>query len=211
MPPKPPLGSEVLGSIRSWWNAFGSRPKQGLDGPGEHGEQDQQDDDDAAGDGDLVPLEAHPGDLPSERPSICSLGALVEHSLRLRLGLRPGGLDRCGHRPSCLPVPTVPTVPVRPARIAVRSAAAVLPGGSGGPRDGVLLAETLAPDPNPSARESSTRLRSPARPDGKVCVTVMRSEGFRYPDNAERFRLPPPLFSAGNAGSRTRDAPVGRT
>jgi len=77
-----------------------------LDRLGQHGDENQQDHDDAARQGDLVPFEARPGD-PAERTALDLLPGALQDRFRLRVRRRPRGLDRCRH---CAGDPSRPTV-----------------------------------------------------------------------------------------------------
>ena len=68
-------GVPKSGSIWSWWNSSGGWPNRLDDQRGEDRDERQEEDDDAAGQRDLVPLEPRPGDRPSERPSTDRLAA----------------------------------------------------------------------------------------------------------------------------------------
>ena len=62
-------GCRSSGSIRSWWNSLGGWPEQARDQRREERDQDQEDHDDAAGQRELVALQARPGDL-AERTAL---------------------------------------------------------------------------------------------------------------------------------------------
>ena len=91
------LGERGVGSIRSWWNALGSRPSSAWMRRERTASEDQQDDDDAAGERDLVPLEARPGDLPE--------GTTLDLPLARRRRARPRG---CAS--ACAPVVSIGAV-----------------------------------------------------------------------------------------------------
>ncbi len=97
-PPKGAVGTCRSGSMNSWWNSSGGWPST-LTIRGAHERpDDEEDDEEPARQGDLVALEAHPGDLP-ERAALDVLRSL-EH--RLGRGHRTTGLELegCAHVPS---------------------------------------------------------------------------------------------------------------